>query len=136
MPSCELCGVERAREVSGKPGRLAWLKSSYATTPDARKPALAERIMDLVQESERWRCADCTVCGCCGLTELRLADCAICGAPACIDCSLPALQVDKDGKIIDGSDDGRVLCARCNPPSGGTNAGLGLPTPAQPLTVG
>lgn len=135
MNTCELCGSSGTREISGKPGRLAWLKSSFPQAPEERKPALAERIMDLVQESERWRCEACTVCGCCGLTDAALALCAICGAPACVDCCLPALQCDKDGKILEGSDDGKVLCARCNPPSGGRNAGLGLPAPAQPLVV-
>jgi hypothetical protein len=135
MPSCERCGAPAAREISGKRGRLGWLKSSYPSAPEERKPALAERIMDLIQEDERFRCDECVVCGCCGLRDACLTDCAICGAPVCADCSLPALQVDRDGKIIEGSDDGKVLCARCNPPSGGRNAGLGLPAPCQPLAV-
>src|SRR6185295_4323211 len=104
MPSCEVCGVDGAREISGKSGRLVWLKGSYGSAPDERKPAIAERIMDLVQEPERFRCDACRICGCCHLRDATLTDCAICGAPACIDCSLPALQVDKHGKIIEGSD--------------------------------
>lgn len=135
MPSCEVCGAASAREISGKSARLVWLKRSYPSAPEGRKPALAERIMDLIQQDERWRCAECTVCGCCGVRTGCLVDCAICGAPACCDCSLPALQVDEKGKIIDGSDEGNVLCSRCNPPSGGTNAGLGRPTPARPLAL-
>ena len=96
---------------------------------------LADRIMDLVVEEVRWRCDGCTICGCCSLTGAGLDDCAICGAPACSDCSLPALQIDADGRIIEGSDEGKVLCARCNPPSGGNNARLDLPAPVRPLAL-
>jgi hypothetical protein len=122
--------------VSGRPGRLSWLKGSYGSAPEERKAAIAERIMDLVQEQDRYLCDGCMTCGCCYLVDAGLTDCAICKAPACSNCSLPALRVDQDGKIIEGSDDGSVLCSRCNPPSGGRNAGLGAPCPAQPLTVG
>ncbi len=136
MVRCEICGEENAREVSGKQGRLAWLKSSYGTASDERRPSIAERIMDLVLEREHFRCAACSTCGICFLEHDRLVDCAICKAPACVNCSLPALRVDEQGRIIENSDDGSVLCSRCNPPSGGRNAGLGLPAPATPLTVG
>lgn len=135
MATCERCGTEAAREVSGRAGRLAWLKGSYGTATEERKTHIAERIMDLVQERERHLCEACTTCGCCYLVADGLTECAICKAPACANCSLPALRVDQNGKIIEGSDDGSVLCSRCNPPSGGRNAGLGLPCPAQPLTV-
>ncbi len=136
MAECERCGAEGAREVSGKPGRLAWLKDTYGAASEERRPALAERIMDLCREGERFLCEACMTCGCCYLADRFLVDCAICGSPACPDCSLPALRVDANGRIVEGSDDGSVLCARCNPPSGGRNAGLGLPCPVQPLAVG
>jgi hypothetical protein len=135
MHRCEQCGADNARDVGGKQGRLAWLKESYRAAPEERKSALAERIMDLCQEQERYLCEACATCGCCFLTNAFLVDCAICKAPACPNCSLPALRIDQHGKIIEGSDEGSILCSRCNPPTGGHNAGLGLPCPAQPLTV-
>jgi len=135
MPKCELCGAREGRDISGKARRLEWLKGSYSSTPEERQRALAERIMDLVREKEFFRCAACTTCGCCFLADAYLAECAICGAPVCPDCSLPALRVDEQGRIIEGSDEGKVLCWRCNPPSGGTNARLGLPAPVKPLAV-
>ncbi len=135
MPTCERCGAPEARDISGRARRLEWLKASFGRAPEERKRPLAERIMDLIREEERWRCPSCTTCGCCLLADRYLSECAICGAPACADCSLPALRVDEKGRIIEGSDEGKVLCWRCNPPSGGTNAGLGLPAPVQPLAV-
>jgi len=136
MARCERCGAEGARDVSGKKGRLAWLKDSFQSASEERRAFMAERIMDLIRERERHLCVACTTCGCCYLADAGLTDCAICKAPACPDCSLPALRVDANGRIIEGSDDGSVLCTRCNPPSGGRNAGLGLPCPVQPLAVG
>ncbi len=136
MAVCEACGAEGAREVSGKAGRLAWLKKSFAAVAEERRKALSDRILDVILvEVERWLCPACATCGCCGLASACLADCAICGAPACADCSLPALQLDASGKILPGSDDGKVLCSRCNPPSGGRSARVRLPSPAEPLLV-
>lgn len=91
--------------------------------------------MDLVREKEWFRCEACSTCGCCFLVDAHLSECAICGALACPDCSLPALRVDERGRIIENSDEGKVLCWRCNPPSGGNRAGLGLPAPVRPLAV-
>jgi hypothetical protein len=136
MPKCDRCGAAEAREISGKMGRIAWLKSSYTSATEDRKTALAERLMDLYMDRDHFRCDGCATCGCCFLEAANLTDCAICHAPACSNCSLPALRVDQHGRIIENSDDGSVLCSRCNPPSGGRNVGLGLPNPAQPLTVG
>jgi hypothetical protein len=136
MPVCEKCGAEGARDISGKAGRLAWLQSTYNSSSEERKSVLADRIMDLHLEREKLLCEGCATCGCCYLAVDHLIDCAICGAPSCHSCSLPALRVDERGSIIPESDDGSVLCSRCNPPSGGRNAGMGLPFPAQPLCVG
>src|SRR5439155_21838132 len=119
MARCERCSADGAREVSGKQGRLAWLKESYTSASEERRMCLADRIMDLHLERERYLCDACTTCGCCYLSQSALLDCAICKAPACVDCSLPALRVDANGRIIENSDDGSVLCSRCNPPSGG-----------------
>lgn len=135
MHVCDRCGAENAREVTGRQGRLVWLKESYKSASEERRPSIADRIMDLYQEQERFRCEACRMCGCCFLQDAGLVECAICQAPACMDCSLPALRVDDNGKIVEGSDDGKVLCSRCNPPSGGRNAGLGTPQPVQPLCV-
>jgi len=135
MVVCERCGAEGARDVTGRRPRIAWLETSYKSAPEERRPGLADRIMDLYREHERFLCEACTTCGCCYLAEAHLVECAICRAPACPDCSLPALRVDEAGRVIEGSDDGKVLCSRCNPPSGGRNAGLGLPMPVQPLVV-
>lgn len=136
MHRCERCGAKEAREVSGRSARIEWLKTSYQAASDDRKPGIAERIMDGYQESDRFLCEPCTTCSVCYLVDSGLTECAICKAPACANCSLPALRVDANGRIIEGSDDGSVLCSRCNPPSGGRNAGLGMPKPVQPLRVG
>jgi hypothetical protein len=135
MHVCDRCGATGAREVTGRRGRIEWLKSSFQSASEERRPAIADRIMDEIQERDRFLCEPCTTCGCCYLTSEGLAECAICRAPVCADCSLPAVRVDDAGKIIEGSDDGKVLCSRCNPPSGGRNAGLQQPTPVTPLCV-
>ena len=135
MQACDRCGASECREVTGRKGRIEWLKSSYRSATEERKPSIADRLMDLYQERERFLCDGCMSCGCCYLVSDGLAECALCRAPVCADCSLPALRVDDEGKIIEGSDDGKVLCSRCNPPSGGKNAGLGRPMPVQPLVV-
>jgi len=135
MDTCNRCGALEAREITGRKGRIDWLKSSFQSAPEERKPSIADRIMDLYQEREKHLCAGCMTCGCCYFVNDGLSDCAVCHAPVCADCSLPALRVDDAGKLIEGSDDGKVLCSRCNPPSGGRNAGLGTPQPVQPLVV-
>lgn len=74
-----------------------------------------------------------TVCAACRIQTEGLAPCAVCKAPACANCSLLALRVNEvTGEIIPESDDGKVICSRCNPPSGGSNARLRDPEPVGP----
>lgn len=132
---CEVCGAAAVVELNGRVRRMAWLKESFKTASEERQKLLAERIMDHVEMADQYRCADHAVCGTCRASNVSMLGCELCGAPACVNCSLPALQTDKAGRIIPESADGRIICARCNPPTGGSNAGLYRPSPTAPLLV-
>lgn len=127
---CEKCGLEGdVVDVTGRDRRVAYLKERYKRTPDKRRPALAETIMDNIDAKPAFRCLACVVCGCCKMVSERLAPCDICGGLACSDCSLPALATDPDGRIVDKSDEGKILCLNCNPPNSGPRERVISPVP-------
>jgi len=71
------------------------------------------------------------LCGYCLLPAEWLGECVKCKKRFCVDCSLPALLLGPDGRVVEGSDEpGKVLCCACNPPSGGHGARIKrAPTP-------
>lgn len=128
--TCANCGAVPANEVSGRSKRIAWLMNKWRASDGAEKREAESRLLDAVGETSKNLCWDCATCGFCGLHRGEgLKGCVICGGVACVNCCLPALELDEDGKIADWSDNGEVICVRCNPPNGGSNAVLSMGGP-------
>lgn len=137
---CELCGAAPAADVTGREKRIGWLKLRRAETPPsdrARRAALADEILDALAEPPRLRCRSCATCGVCFLQRADglVLPCEICDGLVCIDCSIPALRLDEYGRIVESSNDGSVICARCSPPSSGRSARVGAPPVAPTVLV-
>ncbi len=127
MEACaKCCQTESLIEVSGRDGRMAFLKEQFKATTegqDDRREGLADRIMDEIDRDYYYVCENCLSCQTCHVVD-HLAWCVICESPTCLNCSIPALRLSKDGTLLEDSDNGDVICLRCSPPSMGVNADL------------